>query len=83
MIDQSTYYYEANCRSLFHQERPSASMVPQGIVCSILRSSQMFEKNLTSACCFNMVVMGRESIFCCIQGAEAATGGALYKKRCS
>ena len=49
------------------KEDSSAPMLLMEIVYSILQSSQVFWKNVTSAYCFNIVVTEHESIFPCIQ----------------
>ena len=58
---------ESSADPFSRQEDSSAPMLLMEIVYSILQSSQVFWKNVTSACCFNIVVTEHESIFPCIQ----------------
>lgn len=50
------------------KEDPSASTFPQEwhSVCTF-KSFHMLEKHLAPACCLNMAVIERESLFCSIQ----------------
>ena len=78
--DLFAYYYGVKCRSTLLMKKTSDSTLPTGITHCILRSFQVLEKNVTSACWLKVVVINSELHFFRMQNISYVENFSVYEE---